>query len=92
MKRRRGKRDTRFLMLNNKRALAYDKLQWIIQQKQGANWVGISFVASTKSALIQVLMDRKIKPTIKAMDYIDAMPEYFREFIKNPPSACSAAA
>ena len=82
--------DRQFLRLNDKWALAYDPLQWILQRRMGLrksgssagqeSWQGKSFIADKKSVLLRVLREKGIQPTARAQEALDVLPDTFREF------------
>ncbi len=85
--------DTRFLRLSEKWALAYDKNQWIVQKRKAlgkkgeeCRWAAVSFVASNKYILWRVLREKCAEIDPAAREYIDAMPDTFREWIVMPPA------
>ncbi len=84
--------DTQFLRLSEKWALAYDNAQWIVQRRKAPSktggacrWAGVSFVASNKDILWRVLQEKGAEIGPAAREYIDAMPDTFREWIAMPP-------
>ncbi len=84
--------DTHFLCLSEKWALAYDNAQWIVQRRKapgkkgGARrWAAVSFVASNKADLLRVLREKGAEIDPAPREYIDAMPDTFREWISMPP-------
>ena len=84
--------DTLFLRLSEKWALAYDKSQWIVQRRKApgkkggeCRWAAVSFVASNKAVLLRVLREKGAQVDSAAREYIDAMPDTFREWISMPP-------
>ena len=84
--------DTLFLRLSEKWALAYDKSQWIVQRRKAPGkkggerkWAAVSFVASNKDILLRVLREKGAEIDPAAREYIDAMPDTFREWISMPP-------
>ncbi len=81
-----------FLRLSEKWALAYDKNQWIVQRRKAlgkkggeCRWASVSFVASNKDILWRVLREKGAEIDPAAREYIDAMPDTFREWISTPP-------
>ena len=83
--------DTQFLRLSAKWALAYDTNQWIVQRRKAPSkkggacrWAGVSFVASNKADLLRVLREKGAEIDPAAREYIDAMPDTFREWISMP--------
>ncbi len=46
--------------------------------------VGVSFVASNKDVLLRVLREKGAEVDHAAREYIDAMPDTFREWISMP--------
>ncbi len=84
--------DTLFLRLSEKWALAYDNAQWIVQRRKAPSktggpcrWAAVSFVASNKADLLRVLREKGAEIDPAAREYIDAMPDTFREWISMPP-------
>ena len=84
--------DTQFLRLSENWALAYDKNQWIVQKRKAPSktggacrWAGVSFVASNKDILWRVLREKGAEIDPAAREYIDAMPDTFREWISMRP-------
>ncbi len=84
--------DTQFLRLSEKWALAYDKNQWIVQRRKApgkkggaCRWAGVSFIGSNKDILWRVLREKGAEIDPAAREYIDAMPDTFREWISMPP-------
>jgi hypothetical protein len=73
--------DRIFLTLNDKFALGYDDLQWILfrahRRHDRVTWDGISFVRSTKAILERCIEECGCKPTVQAQDAIDRMPWSF---------------
>ncbi len=87
-----GIADTLFLRLSEKWALAYDKNQWIVQRRKAPSktggacrWAGVSFIGSNKDILWRVLREKGAEIDHAAREYIDAMPDTFREWISMPP-------
>ncbi len=85
--------DRQFLRLSENWAIAYDKNQWIVQRRKAPSktggecrWVGVSFVGSNKDILWRVLREKGAEIDPAAREYIDAMPDTFREWISIPPS------
>ncbi len=85
--------DRQFLRLSEKWALAYDNAQWIVQRRKapgkkgGARrWAAVSFVASNKDILWRVLREKGAEIDPAPREYIDAMPDTFREWISMPPA------
>ncbi len=84
--------DTQFLRLSKKWALAYDNAQWIVQRRKAPSkkggayrWAGVSFIGSNKDILWRVLREKGAEIDPAAREYIDAMPDTFREWISMPP-------
>ncbi|MCZ6813538.1 MAG: hypothetical protein O7F14_05745, partial [Alphaproteobacteria bacterium] len=74
-------------------ALAYDNAQWIVQRRKAPSkkggacrWAAVSFVASNKDILWRVLREKGAEIEPAAREYIDAMPDTFREWISMPPA------
>ncbi len=84
--------DRQFLRLSEKWALAYDNAQWIVQRRKAPSkkggacrWAAVSFVGSNKDILWRVLREKGAEIGPAAREYIDAMPDTFREWISMPP-------
>ncbi len=84
--------DTQFFRLSEKWALAYDNAQWIVQRRKApgkkggeCRWAAGSFVGSNKDILWRVLREKGAEIDPAARQYIDAMPDTFREWISMPP-------
>ncbi len=84
--------DTQFLRLSEKWALAYDQNQWLVQKRKAPSktggacrWAAVSFVGSNKADLLRVLREKGAEIDPAAREYIDAMPDTFREWISMPP-------
>ncbi len=56
-------------------------------RQEGGNpkWAAVSFVASNKDILWRVLREKDAEIDPAAREYIDAMPDTFREWISMPP-------
>ncbi len=85
--------DTQFLRLSEKWALAYDNAQWIVQRRKAPSkkggacrWAAVSFIGSNKDILWRVLREKGAEIGPAAGEYIDAMPDTFREWISMPPA------
>ncbi len=85
--------DTQFLRLSEKWALAYDNAQWIVQKRKAPGkkggvyrWAAVSFVGSNKADLLRVLREKGAEMGPAVREYIDAMPDTFREWIAMPPA------
>ncbi len=88
-----GAAGTRFLRLSENWALAYVKNQWIVQRRKApgkkggaCRWAAVSFVASNKDILWRVLREKGAEIGPAAREYIDAMPDTFREWISMHPA------
>ena len=88
-----GVADRQFLRLSENWALAYDNAQWIVQRRKAPSkkggewrWVGVSFVGSSKDILWRVLREKGAEVDSAAREYIDAMPDTFREWVSVPPA------
>ncbi len=74
-----------FLRLSERWSLATDGLQWIVQRANrdrskegGLDWRGISFVASNKSTLKRVLLEKGAVIDSEGHAALRALPETFR--------------
>jgi hypothetical protein len=72
--------DRQFLLLNDRWALAYDQLQWIIQRRAGTEWRSVSFIATKKRILYRVLDEKGIKPTPEAERVLRCLPDSFNDW------------
>ncbi len=80
--------------------LAYDSQQWVIQRRAGkacrrgsdsaamrrTGWRGVSFIGGTKATLRRVLGEKGVVLTPEAVARLDALPEWFLDFIAAPVS------
>ena len=80
--------DTQFLRLNEKWALGYDSLQWIIQRRgrfnktrDRWNWQAESFISSNRDILVLTLQEKSIVPDLGKMEEVLALPYTFKEWI-----------
>ena len=70
--------------------LAYDELQWILQTRRGkptansSGFLGVSFIASEKRVLVDVIREKGVSLTAEAIDQLDALPATFRELSAAP--------
>lgn len=76
--------DTQFTRINDKFALAYDRLQWVLQRhslrKGEDDWKAIAFVRSNKFHLFSVMI-REGVPKDDALDICENLPKTFTEFL-----------
>ena len=77
--------DRQFLRLNEKWALGYDSLQWIIQKRESAKgkpeqWRGVSFISSDRDILVLTLKEKGIVPDLGKMEEVLALPYTFKEW------------
>ena len=77
--------DRQFLRLNEKWALGYDSLQWIIQKRESAKgkpeqWRGVSFISSDRDILVLTLREMGIVPDLGKMEEVLALPYTFKEW------------
>ena len=89
--------DRQFLRLNEKWALAYDSLQWIIQYCDSAkgtpeSWRGVSFISSNRDILILTLKEKGIVPDLGKMDQVLSLPYTFKEWITQRQARKNVAA
>ncbi|OUR77312.1 hypothetical protein A9Q83_11460 [Alphaproteobacteria bacterium 46_93_T64] len=67
-------------------ALLYDNRQWMIcrARKRHAQevWHPVSFIESTKTALLVCMRQKGIVPTPEAQAKLDKMPERFRDWLQ----------
>ncbi len=77
--------DRQFLKLNDRWALAYDSLQWIIQYRTSAKgkpdkWGGVSFISSNRDILVLTLREKGVVPDLGKMEEVLALPYTFQEW------------
>lgn len=79
--------DRQFLRLNDRWALAYDRLQWIIQRRGSFDkrsgryrWSGESFISSNRDILVLMLKEKRIVPDPGKMEEVLALPFTFKEW------------
>ena len=74
-------------------ALGFDNLQWVlgkvvktphkaVKTALGARLRPVAFIASTKAVLWRVINENEIELTPEAVEYIDAMPDTFRDWYR----------
>ena len=80
--------DRQFLRLNDRWALADDRLQWIIQRRGSIDkrsgkyrWYGESFISSNRDILVLTLREKGIVPDPGKMEEVLALPYTFKEWI-----------
>ncbi len=80
--------------------LAYDRQQWVIQQRRGkarashiegrsiarSGYEAVSFIGSEKRVLTRVLGEKRVVLTAEAQARLDALPERFMDFVVAPAS------
>jgi hypothetical protein len=75
-----------FLHLYRGWALGFDQYQWMVlrskRRRDERYWNPVAFIATKKSILLRVLAERRIKPTPEATDYIERMPDKFRDWLR----------
>ena len=70
--------------------LAYDDLQWILQRRGGkpharsSGFTGVSFIATKKQILMDVIREKAVALTPEATDCLDGLPDTFKEFVSTP--------
>ena len=76
------------MRLNDRWALAYDRLQWIIQRRGSFDkrsgkyrWSGQSFISSNRDILILTLREKGIVPDPGKMEAVLALPYTFKEWL-----------
>ena len=57
--------------------LAHDRLQWVLQRKQGSKWRPLHFVATKKAVLERILREEGVMLTPESRRAVDALPETF---------------
>ncbi len=78
--------------------LAYDRQQWVVQQRVGTpcqrgsdstamrrtGWKAVSFIGGKKAPLARVLGEKGVVLTAEAQARLDALPDMFMDFIAAP--------
>ncbi len=76
---------------NEKWALGYDRLQWMImrakKRRVGVTWQPVKFITSRKANLLSTLAEIGVQPTSKAQAALDAMPDTFRDWFRQHQDA-----
>ena len=77
--------DRQFLRLNDRWALAYDRLQWIIQYRMSTKgkpekWGGVCFISSNRDILALTLREKGVVPDPGKMEEVLALPDTFKEW------------
>ena len=72
--------DQQFLMLNDRWALAYDHLQWIVQRRSGSEWRSVSFIGTGKRILQRDLGEKGIVTAPEAERSLRCLPDTFKEW------------
>ena len=77
--------DRQFLRLNDRWALVYDRLQWIIQYRTSAKgkpekWGGVSFISSDRDILALALREKGVVLDPGKMEEVLALPYTFKEW------------
>ncbi len=76
--------DTQYTRINNKFALAYDRMQWVLQRhsfrKGEDDWKAVGFIRTNKFHLFSVMI-REGVPKDDALDVCQNLPETFTEFL-----------
>ncbi len=71
---------------DEKWALGYDRLQWMImrakKRRVGGEWEPVKFIASRKAAMLLTLAEIGVQLTSEAQAILDAMPDTFREWFQ----------
>ena len=80
--------DRQFLKLNDRWALAYDNLQWVIQRRRGFdkkrgkwNWGALSFISSNRDILVLTLREKGAVLDPGKMEEVLALPYTFKEWL-----------
>jgi len=76
--------------ISNKWALAADRLQWLLQRRQGQRWASVSFVSSTRDILTRCMREKGCPPA-DAERLLAGLPSTFEEWagkrIQTPATA-----
>ena len=67
--------------------LSSDRLQWIVERRQGQGWRPMHFVAGKKTSLKRILREEGVNLTQEAHAFLGALPATFREFQMRTPRA-----
>lgn len=73
-----------FLHLTDGWALGYDQHQWMLLRARNLRsqrkWQPVAYVGSTKCILRRVLYENGVYPNPEVAEYLNTMPETFREW------------
>ena len=87
--------DKQFARINDKFALAYDRMQWVLQRhsfrKCMDDWKAVAFVRSNKFHLFSVMI-REGVPKDDALNACMKLPETFTEFLAIEGAAAGRSA
>ncbi len=64
--------------------LAHDKLQWVLQRKQGNKWRPLHFVEGKKAVLERILREEGVVLTPESRRALGALPETFSSRSRRP--------
>lgn len=85
-KRRPEKIENSLLILADGWAVRADELQRMLCRKRMRHaqtvWHPLSFIGCTKTALLVCMQQRGVTPSMEAQAMLDAMPEKFRDWVK----------
>ena len=75
-----------FLQLNDRWALGYDPLQWMLMRAKNRrgqrDWQPMAFIGSTKCVLRRCLREKDAELTSEAEADLDAMPDTFKKWLR----------
>ncbi len=76
--------DKVFLRLNNRWALGYDELQWMImrrhRRKGVAGWQSVAFISDQKAVVLRILREKGIEVSPGATCALAQLPARFRDW------------
>jgi hypothetical protein len=80
--------DKQFLHLNENWALAYDRLQWILQRRGSYdtrrrlhNWQPVAYVATRRDILMRIIRENGVEPNADAKITLENLPDTFGAWI-----------
>ena len=72
--------DAPFLRLSDNWRLASDRLQWVVQRREGKQWRGVQFIASTREVLMRCIRELGAAVDRNAQLELDNLPGTFQEW------------
>ncbi len=74
--------DKVFLQLNDRWALGYDELQWMVMKWAGVRrgWCTVSFISDSTPVMLRILREKGVEPTPAALRAVEHLPGRFRDW------------